>query len=91
MIIFKIFKAKFRDIKIRQKIMAIFLPLIILPLLVLGLVARYMSTKTLTDKTIENTLGSSMLIAKQSDDTLDKAENCADLLAVTLNTVFRQI
>ncbi|MFC3803805.1 sensor histidine kinase [Cohnella sp. GCM10012308] len=70
---------------IRNKIMAIYLPLILIPLLALGIASNRIYTQSLVDKTIKGVGDNSSLIITRINGILANAQSCANILAINLD------
>ncbi|MDG0791050.1 cache domain-containing protein [Cohnella ginsengisoli] len=75
---------------IRNKIMAIYLPLILIPLLALGIASNRIYTQSLVDKTIKGVGDNSSLIITRINGILANAQSCANILAINLDRVIQE-
>ncbi len=78
-------KIRFRDQLIKNKILAIYIPLIIIPLVLLGYISNYFFTHVIINKTIKNVLDDSNLIIMRIEAMIANAESCADITSIDLN------
>ena len=78
-------KAFFNRQPIRNKIIAVYVPLILVPLLLLGYVSNSVYTATIINKTINNVSDNLELIVAGIDKILVNAENCSNILTLDLN------
>ncbi|HEY5585166.1 MAG TPA: sensor histidine kinase [Ruminiclostridium sp.] len=78
-------KIRFRDQFIKNKILAIYIPLIIIPLVILGYVSNYFFMQAIINKTIKNVLDDSKLIIMQIESIMTDAESCANITSLDLN------
>lgn len=78
-------KIWFRDQLIKNKILAIYIPLIIIPLILLGYISNYFYTQVIINKTIKNVLDDSKLIITRIEAILTNAESCANITSIDLN------
>lgn len=82
--------AWFRNIKIRSKIIVIYIPLVFIPILVLGLVSNGISTRAVIGKTIKNVSDNSNLIITRIDGMITNVESCANMLTIEINRILGQ-
>lgn len=78
-------KIRFRDQLIKNKILAIYIPLIIIPLVLLGFISNYFFTHVIIEKTVKNVLDDSNLIIMRIEAIITNAESCADITSIDLN------
>ncbi len=78
-------KIRFRDQLIKNKILAIYIPLITIPLVLLGYISNYFFTHVIIEKTIKNVLDDSNLIIMRIEAIAENAESCADITSIDLN------
>lgn len=77
----------FRRLWIKDKIIAVYIPLIIFPLLVLGIMSSNLFTESLIDKTKRNVMDESNLILSRIDSIIKNAESCANIATTDLNRI----
>lgn len=80
----------FKNIKIRSKIIVIYIPLVFIPILILGLVSNSISTNAVISKTIKNVSDNSNLIITRIDGMILNAESCANMLSIQINRILGQ-
>lgn len=74
-----------QNVKIRNKIIMITIPLVVIPLLVTGYVSNRMYTDSIIRKTVGSISDNSRLIAIRIEGILQNAESCANTLTLNLN------
>lgn len=77
-----------KNMPLRHKLIAVFVPLIMVPLIVLGAVSNQISSQAIIRSTIQNTYNESGLIAGRIDAILDGAEDKADVIARNINVIY---
>ncbi|QGQ97241.1 sensor histidine kinase [Paenibacillus psychroresistens] len=77
----------FRNQRIKRKIIIIFIPLISIPLFVLAYVSNHIFTESVINKTTVNVTGESRLIITRIEESILNAENCANIITVSLNKI----
>lgn len=75
----------FRNQRIQNKIIFVYLPLIVIPLLLLGLFSYTTNTNSIVSKTKKNMLDESRLITTRIDTLLVNAESFANIAMLDLN------
>lgn len=75
----------FRNQRIQNKIIFVYLPLIVIPLLLLGLFSYNTNTNSIVSKTRKNMLDESRLITTRIDTLLVNAESFANIAMLDLN------
>ncbi|GIP30169.1 hypothetical protein J23TS9_52990 [Paenibacillus sp. J23TS9] len=75
----------FRNQRIQNKIIFVYLPLIVIPLLLLGLFSYNTNTESIVSKTRKNMLDESRLITTRIDTLLVNAESFANIAMLDLN------
>ncbi|MFC5529396.1 cache domain-containing sensor histidine kinase [Cohnella yongneupensis] len=84
-------KNPFRALLIRQKIIAVYIPLILIPLFVLGYFTRDLFTDSLINKTKQNVLDESTLILTRVDTMVKNAESGANVMMADINHIYSGI
>ncbi len=79
----------FKNQRIKNKILLIYIPLVTIPLLLLGYVSNYLFTQDIIEKTIKNIQDDSNLIVTRIDSMLTNAENCANMVALDTYNIIR--
>jgi len=79
-----------RDLAIRNKIIAIYIPLVILPLMILGFVSNRIYTDTIVNKTVQSVSDNSRLIVMRIQGMMQNAESCANSLVLSLNRLVKE-
>lgn len=79
----------FKNQKIRNKILLIYIPLVTIPLILLGFVSNYIFMQDIIEKTIKNVQDDSTLIVTRIDSMLSNAENCANMVALDTYNIIR--
>ncbi|SDP03526.1 two-component system, sensor histidine kinase YesM [Paenibacillus sp. yr247] len=77
----------FERLWIRNKIIAVYIPLIIVPLLILGIVSSRIFTGSLIEKMKRNSIDESNLILSQVNSIIQNTESCANILTTDLNKI----
>ncbi|MEC0244085.1 sensor histidine kinase [Paenibacillus dokdonensis] len=75
----------FRNQRIQNKIIFVYLPLIVIPLLLLGLFSYTTNTNSIVSKTKKNMLDESRLITTRIDTIMSNAESFANIAMLDLN------
>jgi Predicted signal transduction protein with a C-terminal ATPase domain len=78
----------FKNLSIKNKILAVYVPLLLMPLITIGYFAVHISTQSIIDKTIKNIHDNSGLIITRIDGMLTNTESCANITAVNLSKAF---
>ena len=78
----------YKDLKIRNKIIIIYLPLIILPLMLVVYTSNYIFTSSIIDKTKKNINEESKLIITRIEGVYSNAETCANVLSRNIGRIY---
>ena len=78
---------KFQNMKIRNKIITIYVPLLIIPLFLVIFTSNNIFTNSIVGKTQKNILDESSLIVLRIEGMLSNAETCANMLTKEINKV----
>ena len=79
----------FKNQKIRNKILLIYIPLVTIPLILLGYFSNYIFTQDIIGKTVKNIQDESVLIVTRIDSMLANAENCANFVALNTYNIIK--
>lgn len=79
-----------RNVKIRNKIIFIYIPLVVIPLLVSGYVSNQMYTRNIVQKTMQSISDNSRLIVTRIDGIIQNAEGSANMLTLNLNRLVQE-
>lgn len=83
-------KQWYKDLRIRNKIVVIFIPLVVIPLFLVSFLCNNIFTKRTIDKTIKNVSDNSSLIITRINGTIRNAESCANMLTLNINKVINE-
>jgi two-component system sensor histidine kinase YesM len=82
------FRAPFQRLLIRDKIIAVYIPLIIVPLFALGYLSNDLFTHSLIDKTKQNVQNESTLILTRIDSMIRNSESSANIMMANFNHIY---
>jgi two-component system, sensor histidine kinase YesM len=82
------FMVPFQRLRIRDKIIAVYIPLIIIPLFVLGYFSSNLFTDSLISKTKQNVINESNLIITRIDSIIGNSESCANIMMANFNHIY---
>jgi two-component system sensor histidine kinase YesM len=82
------FHVPFQRLLIRDKIIAVYIPLIIVPLFVLGYLTNDLFTHSLIDKTKQNVQDESTLILTRIDSMIRNSESSANIMMANFNHIY---
>ncbi|MFD0958257.1 sensor histidine kinase [Paenibacillus chungangensis] len=80
----------YRNRKIQDKILVIFLPLVIIPLVTVGIVTNHILTTALINKNYEVTQSNAILITDRIDELVIQTAHAADMVTINLNRMFSE-
>lgn len=78
-------RSLFRNSSIRNKIIAMYIPLLILPLFIVGWISNYLFTQAIIEQTFINVQDDSSLIVTRINNLLSNAESCANNIVKDIN------
>lgn len=81
----KALKRWYGNLKIRNKIIIVFLPMIFLPLIFIAYISNSILTQNIIKKTVVNISDNSQLIIAGIENTLQNAESCANMLTINIS------
>lgn len=75
----------FTNLRIRHKMLTVFLPLMIIPMLLVGLISYYIFQHNEVKKTIQDRMNSSYLIKQRIENVVQNTESCLDMITFYMN------
>lgn len=84
-----ILKWRYKNLKIRQKILLFYIPLILLPLLTVVLISNNIFVKAVTDITKKNIEEESTLIQIRVEGIISDTQTCATMVIRNINTIYK--
>jgi two-component system sensor histidine kinase YesM len=82
------FISKYKNMMIRSKITAVYIPLIIMPLFIVIYTSNNIFTQSVIEKTKKNIADESNLIVMRIDGMISNAETCASMLTKDINKIY---
>ncbi len=75
----------FTNLRIRHKMLTVFLPLMIIPMLLVGLISYFIFQHNEVKKTIQDRMNSSYLIKQRIENVIQNTESCLDMITFYMN------
>ncbi|HTG71104.1 MAG TPA: sensor histidine kinase [Candidatus Udaeobacter sp.] len=75
----------FSNLRIRHKMLTVFLPLMIIPMLLFGLISYFIFQHNEVKKTIQDRMNSSYLIKQRIENVIQNTESCLDMITFYMN------
>ena len=86
---FRKLKKKYKDLRIRLKILIFYIPLIVIPLLAVTLISNHIFVNAIMDKTKKNIEEESKLIRVRTQSIINDTQTCATMVIRNINTIYR--
>lgn len=84
-------KKWFSNLRIRNKMLVAFLPLIVVSILIIGFISYWIFQDHAVKKTIQDRMNNSYLIKQRIDNIFTNTEGCADMITFNLNNIVNEI
>lgn len=84
-------KNYFRNLRVKNKMLTAFLPLIIIPILIVGFTSYFIFQNNAAKKTIDDRINSSYLIKQRIEQIFVNTKNCSDMITFGLNDIIDKI
>lgn len=85
------FKTYFSNLRIKNKMLFAFLPLIIIPIVIIGFSSYFIYQDNVVKNTIQDRMNSSYLIKQRIDNIFENTEGCANMITFDLNNIVGKI
>ncbi len=85
------FLSRYRNMLIRNKITAVYIPLIVIPLFIVIYTSNYIFTTSIIDKTKKNIADESKLIVMRVDSVISNADTCTSMLTKDIYKIYQEM